>query len=414
MAVAVRRAPFGYLLAALALLAGGLFLFHQGRHAAPAPIRIGVLHSLSGPMAATEAPLVDAARLAVEEINAGGGLLGRPVEMLLVDGASDWPRFAREAERLITRDKVSALFACWTSACRKAVKPVVERHQHLMFYPVQYEGLEISPHIVYTGSAPNQQIIPGTRWALDHLGRRVYLVGSDYIFPRAANRMVRDLAAASGGVVLGERYLPLMDADIAPVVQDIRRLRPQVILNTVNGEANARLFEALLTAGLGEMPVMSFSVAEHELATSPGNRLRAHYATWSYFQSLDTPENRRFVSAFKARYGADRVTSDPMEAAYVAIHLWARAVSEAGDDAPARVNASVLRQSMGAPSGIVSVDQANRHLWKMARIGQVQPDGRLKQVWATDNPLRPTPFPFYRTRREWQALVADLIQEKPP
>jgi urea transport system substrate-binding protein len=189
------------------------------------PIRIGVLHSLSGSMATSERPLVDAVRLAVEEINAKGGLLGRPVEIVLADGASDWPRFAAEAERLISQERVSALFACWTSACRKAVKPVVEKHQHLMFYPVQYEGLESSPNILYTGAAPNQQIIPGTRWALEHLGQRVYLLGSDYIFPRAANRIIRDLVEAGGGSVLGERYLPLGESDMRPALDDIRRLQ---------------------------------------------------------------------------------------------------------------------------------------------------------------------------------------------
>jgi urea transport system substrate-binding protein len=181
----------------------------------PAPLRIGVLHSLTGTMAIGEAPLVDAVRLAAEEINAGGGLLGRPVELVVADGRSDPAVFVAEAERLIVEEKIDALFACWTSACRKAVKPVVERYGHLMFYPVQYEGLEQSPNIVYTGSVPNQQIIPGTRWALDAFGKRVYLIGSDYIFPRAANRIVHDLIAAADGRVLGERYLPLGSADVA-------------------------------------------------------------------------------------------------------------------------------------------------------------------------------------------------------
>lgn len=400
-----------YLLATLAAL---FLLACQPDGGARPPIRIGVLHSLSGPMAASERPLVDAVRLAVEEINAAGGLLGRPVEIVLADGASDWPRFAREAERLIGEERVSALFACWTSACRKAVKPVVEKHRHLMFYPVQYEGLEQSPHIIYAGAAPNQQVIPGTRWALDNFGRRVYLLGSDYIFPRAANRIIRDLVVAGGGTVLGERYLPLDGADVARVVEEIRGLRPQVVFNSINGEGNTRLYRALIDAGLEDLPVMSFSVAEHELAGSPGTMLKAHYAVWGYFQSLDSPENRHFVDAFKARFGSQRVTSDPMEAAYTATRLWARAVVDAGDEAPAGVNRAILRQGLRAPSGIVTVDAASRHLWKMARIGQIQPHGQFRQVWSTSHPLRPTPYPFYRSLPEWRDIAQSLGEGERP
>jgi urea transport system substrate-binding protein len=399
-----------YLLVALAAL---LLAACQPDGAARQPIRIGVLHSLSGSMAASERPLVDAVRLAVEEINADGGLLGRPVEIVLVDGASDWPRFAAEAERLISRERVSALFACWTSACRKAVKPVVERHQHLMFYPVQYEGLESSSNIIYTGAAPNQQIIPGTRWALEHLGNRVYLLGSDYIFPRAANRIIRDLVEAGGGKVVGERYLPLGGSDMRQTLAEIRRLRPQVVFNTVNGDSNSHLFSALIDAGLSELPIMSFSVAENEVTGSEATRLKAHYAVWGYFQNLDSAENRRFVAAFKTRFGAQRVTSDPMEAAYIGVRLWAQAVTDAGNDAPAEVNHSILRQSRQAPSGIVTVDAASRHLWKMARIGQLQPDGQFRQVWATSQPMRPTPYPFYRSPHEWRGIIKGLETETP-
>lgn len=402
-----------YLGIVLATMAALLLSACQPEGGARQPIRIGVLHSLSGSMAASEQPLVDAVRLAVEEINAEGGLLGRPVEIVLADGASDWPRFANEAERLISQERVSALFACWTSACRKAVKPVVESHRHLMFYPVQYEGLESSSNIIYTGAAPNQQIIPGTHWALEHLGKRVYLLGSDYIFPRAANRIIHDLVEAGGGNVLGERYLPLGGSDMRQALEEIRRLRPQVVFNTVNGDSNAHLFRALINAGMAELPIMSFSVAENEVTNSEATRLKAHYAVWGYFQSLDNAENRRFVTAFKSRFGAQRVTSDPMEAAYIGVRLWARAVTEAGNDVPAEVNRSILRQSRLAPSGIVTVDAASRHLWKMARIGQMQPDGQFRQVWATSQPLRPAPYPFYRSPHDWREIIKGLETEAP-
>jgi urea transport system substrate-binding protein len=382
---------------------------------APAPpIRIGVLHSLSGSMAASERPLVDAVRLAVEEINAAGGLLGRPVEMLVADGRSDDAEFAAEAERLIADENVSALFACWTSACRKAVKPVVEKHRHLMFYPLQYEGLEQSSAIYYTGSVPNQQIIPGTLWALNSLGKRVYLVGSDYLFPQAANLIVRDLVKANQGSVLAERYRPLGDADFSTIVAEIRALGPDVVINTVNGDSNTHFFRALHAAGLDAVPVVSFSLAEDGLkALGPGAFHPNHYAVWSYFQSVPGEANARFVSAFRTRYGADRVTSDPVEAAYVGVHLWAQAVSDAGTETPEQVDRAMRLQSVAAPSGIAAVDRSTRHLWKQARIGKARPDGQFEVVWNSDDALRPNPFPDYRSRPEWLYLLGALPGARP-
>ncbi len=378
------------------------------------PIRIGVLHSLSGTMAGNEHPLVDAVRLAVEEINAAGGLLGRPVEMVVADGRSDDGIFAAEAERLIASEKVSALFACWTSACRKAVKPVVEKHRHLMFYPLQYEGLEQSPVIYYTGSAPNQQIIPGTRWALDTLGKRAYLLGSDYLFPRAANFIIRDLVKANHGTVLAERYRPLGTADFSAAIAEIRVLKPDVVLNTVNGDSNTHLFRALHAADLGTIPVVSFSVAEEGLrAIGPAAFHPNHYAVWSYFQSLPGEGNRRFVAAYQQRYGANRVTNDPVEAAYVGVRLWAQAVRDAGTDAPNPVNRALLQQSMAAPSGIAAVDRGTRHLWKPVHIGKARADGQFELVWDSDISIRPDPFPDYRSQREWQRLAAEQFGAMP-
>lgn len=377
----------------------------------PAPIRIGVLHSLTGSMAVSESPLVDAVRLAVEEINADGGLLGHPLALDVADGRSDWAVFAAEAERLIVQDRVSVLFACWTSACRKALKPVVERHRHLLFYPVQYEGLEQSPHILYTGAAPNQQIIPGAYWAMQRFGKRVYLLGSDYVFPRVVHRMIRDLVHNSGGQVLGEHYLPLGGADMAEVVAGIQAAKPDVVFNTLNGDSNAALFAALRQAGLADLPLLSFSAAEGEMRAWGGGGLAQHYGVWSYFQSLSNPENRRFVAAFQARFGMERVATDPMEAAYVGVHLWAQAAREAGSADPARVNSTVLlRQSLAGPKGVTAVDAATRHVWRMVRVGRVLPDGQFEQVFASSAPLRPAPWPLYRSREDWDALMADALQ----
>ncbi|MBI3093765.1 MAG: urea ABC transporter substrate-binding protein [Rhodocyclales bacterium] len=375
------------------------------RSASLPPLRIGVLHSLTGTMAASERPLVDAARLAVEEINAAGGLLGRPVEILVADSRSDPAAAAAEAERLIVAEGVSALFACWTSACRKALLPVVERHRHLMFFPLQYEGLEQSPNIFYTGLAPNQQILPGTRWALDHLGRKIYLLGSDYIFPRTANRIIRDLAQVGGGELLAERYRPLGDASFDEIVAELQDLKPDVVLNTLNGDSNLHFFRALHAAGLDALPVMSFSIAEGELrAMGLAKAHPNHYAVWSYFGSLPGEANRRFVAAFQARYGTDRVTSGPIEAAYVSIKLWAQAVRDAGSEKPGLVNLLVQQQSIAAPSGLFAVDRSTRHMWRPVRIGKERADRGFDLVWDSGVALRPMPFPDYRSHVAWQQV----------
>ncbi|MCX9156338.1 urea ABC transporter substrate-binding protein [Niveibacterium sp. 24ML] len=400
VAMRKRLVLLAILLAAL-LLAGALVL----RQRDAAPIRVGVLHALSGTMAASEAPLVDAVRMAVDEINAEGGLLGRSVELVVADGRSEPAVFAAEAERLITQARVSALFACWTSACRKAVKPVVERHQHLMVYPVQYEGMEQSPHILYTGSAPNQQIVPGSHWAMERFGDRVFLLGSDYVFPRVANLIIRDLVLARGGEVLAERYVPLGGRDFAAVVDEIAAQRPALVLNTLNGDSNAAFIDAMVKAGLAAQPVMSFSVAEAEIKAWGGARLVQHYATWSYFQSLDTPQNRRFIAAWQKRFGASRPTSDAVEAAYVGVKLWAQAVRDAGSDDPLRVNTALLHQTVGGPSSIAAVDGRTRHLWKMVRIGHVRADGQFAQVFASAHPVKPAPWPGMRSPEAWQRLI---------
>lgn len=373
------------------------------------PIRVGVVHALSGPMAESERGLVDAVRLAVEEINAEGGLLGRRLALILADSHSDWTTAATEVERLILQERVSVVFACWTSACRKAVRPVVEKHRHLMFYPLQYEGLEQSPHLVYMGSTPNQQIIPGTRWTMDRFGTRIYLVGSDYIFPRTANRLIRDLVTAADGEILAERYVPMDAVDLDAIAAEIRRLAPDAVLNTLNGDANRHFFASLRAENLTEMPVISFSVAEQELRSMLSGQLHAaHYAVWGYFQSLPDPVNRRFVDKFRQRFGAERVVSDPIISSYNGVRLWAEAVRAAGTDDPAQINRSVGRTSLNGPSGIVALDAATRHLWRRVYVGRARADGQFDAVEISESPVRPVPFPASRSRAEWRALV-DLL-----
>jgi urea transport system substrate-binding protein len=378
-------------------------------------IKIGVLHSLSGTLATSETPLVDALRLAVEEANQSGGVNGAQIEMVVTDCRSDAAYCAQQAEKLITQDGVQALFGCWTSVCRKAVKTVVEKHHHLLFYPLQYEGLEQSPCIIYTGAAPNQQIIPMVSWALRERGKRVYLIGSDYIFPRTANLMVKDMLLAQGGQLLGERYVPLGASDMAAVVKEIAARRPDFVLNTLNGDSNLHFFRALHEAGISaeKIPVFSTSVAEVELAAMGVDLMVGHYAAWNYFQSLDNTENKAFVARFKQRFGKDRVLDDPMEASYIGVKLWVDTVRSQGSTDPELIKTTLEQQTLLAPEGVVAVDYDSMHLWKTAYIGKARPDGQFEIVWQSAQPVHPAPFPFYRGRAEWLALQRALPGARP-
>jgi urea ABC transporter urea binding protein len=392
------------------VLGGGLLV---RRHLAAAdPIKVGVLHSLTGAMAASESPVVDGTLLAIEEINAAGGLLGRPILPVVADGRSDPDTFAREAERLITRERVATVFGCWTSGCRKTVRPVFEKHDHLLVYPVQYEGLEESPNIVYTGAAPNQQLIPGIKWTFDHLGRRLFLVGSDYVFPRAANAIIRDQITALGGTVVGEAYIPQGSTEVAPVVEQILRAHPHVVVSTLNGLTSGHFFRALRAADItsSAVPTMSFRFAEHELASLDPRTVAGDYATLSYFQNIDSERNRRFVESFRRRYGAERITSDPIEAAYAGVHLWAQAVEDAGTSQTVAIRRAIKRQSFNAPGGMVYVEPENQHTWKIVRIGRIRADGRFDVVWSSEKPIRPVPYPIYRSREDWTAYLDGLYR----
>jgi urea transport system substrate-binding protein len=374
------------------------------------PIKVGVLHSLSGTMAISESPVLDATLLAIEEINAQGGVLGRPLEAVIVDGQSDWEIFAQESARLITQEEVQVVFGCWTSACRKTVRPVFEARNHLLIYPVQYEGLESSPNIIYTGSSPNQQIIPAVRWGMENLGDRVFLVGSDYVFPRTAHEIMRRQIVSLRGEVVGESYLLLGSTDVGPVIEAIVAAQPDMILNTINGDSNIAFFRALREAGINsaEIPTISFSIAEPELLTLDIQNVVGDYAAWTYFQTIESPENTAFVARFHQRYGTERVISDPMEAAYFGVHLWAQAVETAGTTQPSVVRLALQRQSFNAPGGVVYVDPNTQHTWKTVRIGQIRPDGQFDVVWSSVNPIRPQPYPTYLTQEGWEDFLNGL------
>jgi urea transport system substrate-binding protein len=414
-----RRLVIGAGLAAALVLAGAAFFFRGFRSSPKAgegvvagqPIKVGILHSRTGTMAISEKPVIDATLFAVEELNTKRGVLGRQVEAVVEDGASDWPTFARKAEKLISQDKVCTVFGCWTSASRKTVRPVFEKHNHLLFYPVQYEGLEQSPNIVYTGAAPNQQIIPAVKWCCSFLKKkRLFLVGSDYVFPRAANAIIRDYAADLSADIVGEEYLPLGSTDMSAAIKKIQDRKPDMILNTINGDSNVAFFRALRKAGFTseKLPTMSFSISEEELSNLSAKEVQGNFAASSYFQSIDLPENEDFVRRFHDRFGPERILSDPMEAAYIAVHLWAQAVESAGSDDVNAIRQAISDQSFSAPEGKVTIDPATHHISKFMRIGRVTENGRFAIVYCSDVPINPIPYPATRSKTDWDAVLTDL------
>ncbi|MFF8481556.1 urea ABC transporter substrate-binding protein [Streptomyces antibioticus] len=357
-------------------------------------VRVGLLNSLSGTMAISEVTVRNSLLLAVDEINASGGVLGKKIEPVSEDGASDWPTFAEKAAKLIKEDQVAATFGCWTSASRKAVKPVFEKNRSLLFYPVQYEGLEESPYIFYTGATTNQQIIP----ALDYLKaeglKKIYLVGSDYVFPRTANKEIKAYAKANGMTVLGEDYAPLGSTEFSTIANKVKASKADAVFNTLNGDSNVAFFKEYKSAGLTakSMPVVSVSIAEEEVKSIGPQYLAGQLTAWNYYQTTPGAANEKFVKAYKAQYGADKPTSDPMEAAYTSVYLWKAMVEKAKSFDPEKVKAASDGITFEAPEGKVTVDGASQHIHKTARIGKIGTDGLITEVWNSGEPVKPDPF----------------------
>lgn len=356
-------------------------------------VPVGILHSLSGTMSISEVAVHDAELLAIEEINDAGGVLGRQIEPIIEDGASDWPTFAEKAEKLLTTDDVAVVFGGWTSASRKSMLPVFEGLNGLLFYPVQYEGMEASPNIFYTGATTNQQIVPALDYLVEEDMTSIYLVGSDYVFPRTANKIVKAYADAHGMEILGEDYLPLGETATETIVGKVIDADPDVVFNTLNGDTNVSFFKELASRGISaeDVPTISVSVAEEEVSGIGVGNIAGHLVAWNYFQTTDTPENEEFVAAFKAKYGEDRVTADPIEAAYNGVYIWAAAVEEAGSFEVDAVREAAAGLQLDTPGGPITVHDWNQHISKTARIGVVNEQGLIDEVWNSGDPIEPDP-----------------------
>lgn len=376
-------------------------------------IKVGILHSLTGAMAISEKSIVNAALMAIDEINESGGVLGKKLVPIVADGASDWPTFASQAERLITQEQVAVIFGCWTSASRKMVKPVVEKHNSLLFYPAHHEGLEQSPNIVYTGATANQQAIPAVTWCLQNFGNRIFLVGSNSIFSKAINEIISDLVYARNGVITGEEYIDSANPNaIELVIQKIIATQSHAIINTTNVETNQLFFSALRRNGISseKIPTMSLSITEVELAQFDIDNMIGDYVAQSYFQSLNTQKNKQFVKKFKKKYN-DVIISDTMINTYIGVYFWKNAVIRAQSTNTDLVRKNISEESINAPSGVVSIDKETQHVWKIVLIGKVFTNKQFGIIWSSINTIEPIPYLLFKTKEEWEALLDSWYQQ---
>ncbi len=393
--------------AAVAMLGGSFAAY------AADTIKVGILHSLSGTMAISETSLKDVALMTIDEINAKGGVLGKKLEPVIVDPASNWPLFAEKARQLVAKDKVAAVFGCWTSVSRKSVLPVFKELNGLLFYPVQYEGEELEKNVFYTGAAPNQQAIPAVEYLMSKEGggaKRFVLLGTDYVYPRTTNKILRAYLKSKGvkDSDIEETYTPFGHSDYQTIVANIKKFSAggkTAVISTINGDSNVPFYKELGNAGLKstQVPVVAFSVGEEELRGVDAKPLVGHLAAWNYFESVKNPVNDAFIKKWKAYAvakklpnAANAVTNDPMEATYVGINMWAQAVEKAKSTDTDKVIAAMGGQSFSAPSGFtLTMDPSNHHLHKPVMIGEIKADGQFSVVWKTKEPIRAQPWsPF--------------------
>ena len=355
--------------------------------------KVGILHSLTGTIAIAEASVVDAEKLAIEEINAAGGVMGKKLEVVVEDGASDWPTFAEKARKLLENDKVAAIFGCYTSASRKAVLPVMERYKGLLYYPTYYEGLEMSPNIMYTAQEGTQSAIASLDWLYKNKGKSFYLIGSDYIWPRTMNKLANLHLKKIGAKVVGESYYPLGSIEFASEINKIKAAKPDVIWSTVVGGSNVSFYKQLNAAGITgkNQALCAMAVSEEEASGIGAENLEGFMSCMGYFQSVKNPANEKFVKAFKAKYGANRVVGDTMECGYISVYLWKLAVEKAGSIDVPKVVAASSELPLDAPEGKIKFHKSNHHLWKHARIGTFRKDGQIDMIY--ESPLiEPNPF----------------------
>ncbi|WP_250534476.1 urea ABC transporter substrate-binding protein [Caballeronia sp. AZ10_KS36] len=409
-----------------ALALAGQLPISKAQAADTGPIKVGVLHSLSGTMAISETSLKDTALMTIADINKNGGVMGRQLEAVVVDPASNWPLFAEKARQLLTQDKVACVFGCWTSVSRKSVLPVFEELNGLLFYPVQYEGEEMSRNVFYTGAAPNQQAIPAVEYLMGPEGgsaKRFFLLGTDYVYPRTTNKILRAFLHSKGvkDADIQEVYTPFGHSDYQTIVANIKTFSQggkTTVVSTINGDSNVPFYKELGNQGLKatDVPVVAFSVGEEELRGIDTKPLVGHLAAWNYFMSVKNPNNKKFETQFAEWVktqnlpgGDKRVTNDPMEATFVGIHMWKQAVEKAKSTDVDKVRTAMIGQSFAAPSGFTLTMDGNHHLHKPVMIGEIRGDGQFNVVWKTKTAIRAQPWSPYIAGNQGKPDVVSSI-----
>lgn len=369
------------------------------------PWRVGVLFSQTGVTAVIERSQLDGAVLAIEEINEAGGVHGRLIEPIIYDPGSIVPRYGELAERLLSQDGVNVIFGCYMSSSRKEVLPVVERRNALFFYPTLYEGFEYSANVIYGGAAPNQNSVPLASYLMETYGRRFYFVGSDYIYPRESNRVMRNIVRQGRGEVIGECYLPL-DAgpeDFQPIVEDIARQQPDVIFSTVVGSGTIHFYRAYKESGAnpGQVPIGSLTTNEAEVAEMGADAAAGHITAAPYFRTLDRPQNRAFVERYKRRFGSVTHITSGCEAAYFQVHMFARALADVGSTDTERLRAALMGAEFDAPQGLVKIDPDNNHTYLHSRIAKVDESGEFRVVRSVPRSIKPDPYLVFPALNDW-------------
>ncbi len=374
-------------------------------------IKVGILHSQTGYKAPNEKPIIEATLLAIDEVNAAGGVLGKKIVPIIADAKSSPDTFAAQAENLLNSEKVEVIFGCWTPTSRRTVEPVLAKYQGLLFYPGQAEGVDLSPHVISLGPTPNQQVIPGVQWGYENLGKKFYLIGSDYLYSHVAQEIMKEfIPSLPGAEIVGEAYIPLGTPTVKEYISKIIESKPDVILNTINGETSKIFFKELRRAGITpeHLPTISFSLTRIELNEMNPQLTLYDYAVWGYFQSIDNEKNNNFVRNFKKKYGEDRVLNSPMQDAYNGVHIWKLAVEKAKGTSLNSVREAIKNLAFNAPEGIIHIDSETQYAWKFTRVGKIRLNS-FSTLWESQKATRPEVYlTMFKTKTEWDEFVNSL------
>lgn len=404
------RPLFYALIPIIMLLLFLLFLILKTKDEAKETLNVGVLFSQTGAMADTERPALKATLMAIEEINNKGGVNGQLIKPIVYDPGSVWTHSSQLATKMIKEDHVISIFGCFTSASRKEVKDVVEKYNNLLIYPVSYEGAETSPNIIYLGMTPNQQIIPAVSWILNQNHKKIYLVGSDYIWPRISNEIISKKIQMMGGQVVGINYIPLGSTKVKMLIDDIIAKKPDAIFSTIIGTSNIaflnRLYDKIPSSQMPE--IMSFGIMPLEEFKNRTSKFVGLTSVWSYSKTLDNPENKLFLKAYQTKYGSIQDIDDPAATAYAGVYLWAQALKGSHTNAPEIIKNLMLRQSIASPGGVMYIDPANANTWRSVFIEKINQNGERKTIWSSLTPIEPVVFPDFKTKAEWELFEHEL------